>query len=225
MAERIVSIGECMVELAPAGDGQFRAGLCRRHAEHRLVSAPAAAGRLAGRLSHRHRHRCDLDPHAGLLRCRRHRHRPCRPAARPHRRALPDRAQPRRAQLCLLALGLGGAAPRRRSRPARRRARRGAARLSLRHHPRHPLPRSRRAALLAALVRARAAGTRVVFDPNLRPRLWPGREAMCEAVMAAAARADIVLPSFDDEAAAFGDADARGHRPPLCRGSARRWWW
>ena len=63
-----------------------------------------------------------------------------------------------------------------------------------------------RARLLAALARARAAGTQVAFDPNLRPRLWPDRAAMCAAVMQAAAGADIVLPSFEDDAAAFGDA-------------------
>ena len=69
------------------------------------------------------------------------------------------------------------------------------------------LPQEDRARLLAALARARKAGTLVVFDPNLRPRLWPGRDAMCAAVSAMAAASDLVLPSHDDEAAAFGDAD------------------
>lgn len=64
-----------------------------------------------------------------------------------------------------------------------------------------------RARLLAALGRARAAGTVVVFDPNLRPRLWPDAATMRDAIMQGAAQADIVLPSFDDEAAHFGDAD------------------
>lgn len=69
------------------------------------------------------------------------------------------------------------------------------------------LPQEDRARLMAALSRARRAGTLVVFDPNLRPRLWPGRDAMCAAVSAMAAASDLVLPSHDDEAAAFGDAD------------------
>lgn len=64
-----------------------------------------------------------------------------------------------------------------------------------------------RANLLRALAGARAAGTLVVFDPNLRPRLWPDGETMRRAVTDAAKGADIVLPSFDDDAAAFGDAD------------------
>jgi 2-dehydro-3-deoxygluconokinase len=64
-----------------------------------------------------------------------------------------------------------------------------------------------RAHLFAALAEARAAGALVVFDPNLRPRLWPDVATMCETVMAAAALSDIVLPSHEDEAAFFGDAD------------------
>ncbi|MCR8723758.1 sugar kinase [Frigidibacter sp. SLM-1] len=64
-----------------------------------------------------------------------------------------------------------------------------------------------RAVLLQELTRARAAGTLVAFDPNLRPRLWPDAPTMRDAVTRAAQVADIVLPSFDDEAAAFGDAD------------------
>lgn len=64
-----------------------------------------------------------------------------------------------------------------------------------------------RARLLAALAEARRDGCIIAFDPNLRPRLWPDRDVMCAAVSAAAAGADIVLPSFDDEAAHFGDPD------------------
>lgn len=64
-----------------------------------------------------------------------------------------------------------------------------------------------RARLLAALAEARRAGCTIAFDPNLRPRLWPDSGAMCAAVSAAAAHADIILPSFEDEAAHFGDPD------------------
>ena len=59
--------------------------------------------------------------------------------------------------------------------------------------------------LHAALDKARAAGSIVAFDPNLRPRLWPDCATMCKAVMEAAALADIVLPSHEDEASHFGD--------------------
>ncbi len=69
------------------------------------------------------------------------------------------------------------------------------------------LPEADRARLLAALAAFRAAGGTVAFDPNLRPRLWPSGDAMCAAVMQAAGVADIVLPSYQDEAQAFGDAD------------------
>jgi 2-dehydro-3-deoxygluconokinase len=64
-----------------------------------------------------------------------------------------------------------------------------------------------RARLLAALEGYRANGGRVAFDPNLRPRLWPSPAAMTEAVTEAARHADIALPSFEDDAGAFGDAD------------------
>ncbi|MDZ4134712.1 MAG: PfkB family carbohydrate kinase, partial [Paracoccaceae bacterium] len=64
-----------------------------------------------------------------------------------------------------------------------------------------------RANLHTALTRARAAGALLVFDPNLRPRLWPDTATMCAAVMEAAALSDIVLPSHEDEATFFADAD------------------
>ena len=59
--------------------------------------------------------------------------------------------------------------------------------------------------LLAALDTARKAGATVAFDSNLRPRLWPSTAALRDAVMAAAAVSDIVLPSYDDEVVYFGD--------------------
>ncbi|MDO5640988.1 MAG: sugar kinase [Paracoccus sp. (in: a-proteobacteria)] len=69
------------------------------------------------------------------------------------------------------------------------------------------LPPAGRAALLDALAAARASGTVVVFDPNLRPRLWADAATMRAGVEGAAAGADLVFPSFDDEATHFGDAD------------------
>lgn len=69
------------------------------------------------------------------------------------------------------------------------------------------LPDEARARLMAELASARARGALVVFDPNLRPRLWPDTATMCAAIEAMAAGADLVFPSFDDEAAHFGDHD------------------
>jgi 2-dehydro-3-deoxygluconokinase len=63
-----------------------------------------------------------------------------------------------------------------------------------------------RATLLAALAAMRALGKTVVFDPNLRPRLWASEVEMCAQIMALAAVSDIVLPSHEDEASHFGDA-------------------
>lgn len=64
-----------------------------------------------------------------------------------------------------------------------------------------------RQALLDALKVARAAGTMIAFDPNLRPRLWAATDEMTKVVMQGAAASDIVLPSFEDEAEWFHDAD------------------
>ncbi len=67
------------------------------------------------------------------------------------------------------------------------------------------LPEAGRAALCAAMDRARAAGTLIAFDSNLRARLWRDVGEMREAVARAAAVADCALPSFEDEAGTFGD--------------------
>ncbi|WP_062562161.1 sugar kinase [Paracoccus aminovorans] len=64
-----------------------------------------------------------------------------------------------------------------------------------------------RTALLHALAAARKDGTQVVFDPNLRPRLWPDATTMRREIEAAAGIADLVLPSFDDERDFFADVD------------------
>lgn len=58
---------------------------------------------------------------------------------------------------------------------------------------------------LRAITQARADGATIVLDTNMRPRLWEDSQTMCDGVMAAARVADIVLPSFDEESAHFGD--------------------
>jgi 2-dehydro-3-deoxygluconokinase len=60
--------------------------------------------------------------------------------------------------------------------------------------------------LLEVLAVARAAGTKIAFDPNMRLRLWPDQQTMCDAVAAAAKVADIVLPSFDEDGPNYRDA-------------------
>ncbi|GGD50563.1 sugar kinase [Caballeronia grimmiae] len=44
----------------------------------------------------------------------------------------------------------------------------------------------------------RAAGKSISFDPNLRPTLWPSREAMADALNALAEMADWVLPGVNE---------------------------
>ena len=63
-----------------------------------------------------------------------------------------------------------------------------------------------RGKLMKAIHLARQAGARVAFDPNERPLLWTSPKVMGSTINAAATIADIVLPTFPDEAALFGDA-------------------
>ena len=67
------------------------------------------------------------------------------------------------------------------------------------------LPPAGRSRLLAALRRFRSSGGIVVFDPNLRPKLWTSPDEMTHAVMQAAAVSNIALPAYDDEVRWFGD--------------------
>lgn len=68
-------------------------------------------------------------------------------------------------------------------------------------------PRAR-GRLLKAIIRARDAGARVAFDPNIRPALWSGPRAMQACLSAAASIADIVLPTHSDDKPIFGDESA-----------------
>ncbi|MDQ0471104.1 sugar kinase [Labrys wisconsinensis] len=55
---------------------------------------------------------------------------------------------------------------------------------------------------------ARAAGARIAFDGNFRPRNWKGDLARARAVFARfLVHVDLALPTFDDEQALWGDAD------------------
>lgn len=53
--------------------------------------------------------------------------------------------------------------------------------------------------------KARKAGKITVFDTNIRPQLWNSIDELQKVTMAAASVAEIILPSFDDEAKIFGD--------------------
>ena len=67
------------------------------------------------------------------------------------------------------------------------------------------LPPEGRARLIHRLAELRAKGVTTVLDPNIRPRLWEDATTAARTITAAARACDIVLPSFDDEAACFGD--------------------
>lgn len=54
------------------------------------------------------------------------------------------------------------------------------------------------AATRRAIEVARAAGRTIGFDPNLRPTLWPSREAMRETINELAVQCDWVLPGLEE---------------------------
>ncbi|MEO0542986.1 MAG: sugar kinase [Pseudomonadota bacterium] len=59
--------------------------------------------------------------------------------------------------------------------------------------------------LFAALSASKASGVTIVFDPNLRPRLWGGLDEMRDWTTRGASLSDLCLPSFEDEATYFTD--------------------
>jgi len=62
--------------------------------------------------------------------------------------------------------------------------------------------------LLTLLKRLRAGGTRIAFDGNYRPAGWPRTEEARHWMTEALRICDIALPTLDDEQRLFGDADA-----------------
>lgn len=84
------------------------------------------------------------------------------------------------------------------------------------------LPNQDRLALIEALGQFAGRGGTVVFDPNLRPRLWDNPETMRGWIHRAAAISDLCLPSFDDESTWFGDSDPVGTAKRYHAEGARR---
>jgi 2-dehydro-3-deoxygluconokinase len=70
------------------------------------------------------------------------------------------------------------------------------------------LPQAARMRLLAVAERVREHGGLVAFDNNYRPRLWPDVTAARSAFAAATAVATLALMTLDDEQALWGQADA-----------------
>lgn len=70
------------------------------------------------------------------------------------------------------------------------------------------LPERDRQTFFNVLKQARARGAKTAFDPNLRPRLWESADVMRACVTEAAGLCDFVMPSFEDELAHFGDPTA-----------------
>lgn len=67
-----------------------------------------------------------------------------------------------------------------------------------------------REAVFDAAQRARAAGVTVVFDPNIRLRLWSA-EAARESILALLPDVDVLLPGVDECALLFGEDTLEGY--------------
>lgn len=65
-----------------------------------------------------------------------------------------------------------------------------------------------RSALLSLAEARKDAGALVAFDGNYRPRLWQGVEEARHWIGRGYGAASLALPTWDDEAALFGDRDA-----------------
>ncbi len=61
--------------------------------------------------------------------------------------------------------------------------------------------------LIGALEIARANGSIVSFDPNIRMKLWASLDEISETISRVLRVTDIGLPSFEDEAGHWGDVD------------------
>lgn len=59
--------------------------------------------------------------------------------------------------------------------------------------------------LFDALKEAKADGRTIVFDPNIRARLWNDADRLRHVLSMGAGLSNIVMPSFDDEVQHFGD--------------------
>lgn len=69
------------------------------------------------------------------------------------------------------------------------------------------LPENARDAFLKRMARLRSSGVLVVFDPNIRKRLWTSNNEIRHWISRAYAVANMALPSFADDAEVFGDVD------------------
>lgn len=83
------------------------------------------------------------------------------------------------------------------------------------------LPPEARARLMQVLRGFQQSGGQIAFDPNIRLALWPDRSELDQALADAYALADISLPSFDDEATLYGDTSPAATVQRLCAWGAR----
>ncbi len=174
----MLSIGECMVELMQAEGGLLRKG----YAGDTFNAAYYARLFLPSDWSVAY---CSAvgtdtvsDEMLAFMAEKRHRHGGRPQDRRSHAGPLHDPSEGRRAQLLLLALGFRRQDFSPTTPTSLRRAIEGADLILFSGITLAILAPEAVETLLAELRRAKAAGKRVVFDPNIRPRLWDDAERM-----------------------------------------------
>lgn len=75
-------------------------------------------------------------------------------------------------------------------------------------------------AVFEAVAIARAGGTLVSYDPNVRPKLWPAPRARA-VVLESVRHADLCLPSLEDATLLFGERTPDAHADALLAAGAR----
>ena len=198
-----------MVEFAPVGDNLLSARVRRRHAQHLLAHRQdRSPGHAQGRLFHPRGDGCVFDriPRVSCSEAGSKSNCVARDAGTVDR-SLCHQPYWRRAEFQLLARVLGGAAACRRFRRLCATAMTGVGLIHISGITLAIIGDQGRRNLLKALDAARSQGSIVSYDPNARPRLWRDTAEMQQALREALEVTDIALPSFDDEAMLWGDAN------------------
>ncbi|SER90639.1 2-dehydro-3-deoxygluconokinase [Gracilibacillus ureilyticus] len=66
-------------------------------------------------------------------------------------------------------------------------------------------------AVMEAISLAKKNKVKIIFDPNLRMKLWQDKEKACQVILHIASQSDIVLPGLSEAAFLFGDKEPDGY--------------
>lgn len=76
--------------------------------------------------------------------------------------------------------------------------------------------------LLKVIESLRTQGVKFAYDPNFRPKLWSSLDEMRDFTQQMTRLSSLVMPTFDDELAAFGDSTPEATAERLLSGGAEQ---